>query len=198
MCPVGPAAAPADRKVPGTVSRSKHGRLSPISRSTTNRVPRPIGCLPSARRFGSRRTRSLRRPVISRRSRTIATTCHAVRKRLPFGPTNSATGPPPLEGPGSARCSRSTRPGCGRRNCNVDLNNLRWDRPDLDCEPQQARVIPRNLQVDETGCVGRWRIRHKDRNSCRFRTTDRTARGVTLSGAVHALHGVSDAGRCRR
>jgi len=88
-----------------------------------------------------------------RRSRTIATTCHAVRKRLPFGPTNSATGPPPLEGPGSARCSRSTRPRCGRRNCNVDLNNLRWDRPDLDCEPQQARVIPRNLQVDETGVV---------------------------------------------
>ena len=31
----GPAAAPADRKVPGTVSGSKHGRLSPISRSTT-------------------------------------------------------------------------------------------------------------------------------------------------------------------
>ena len=38
----------------------------------------------------------------------------------------------------------------GRRNCNVNLDELRWDRPDLDCEPQQARVIPRNLQVDET------------------------------------------------
>src|SRR5258705_5103854 len=34
-------------------------------------------------------------------------------------------------------------PGCaGRRNCNVNLDNRRWDRPDLDCEPQQARGIP--------------------------------------------------------
>ena len=34
-------------------------------------------------------------------------------------------------------------PGCfGRRNCNVNLDDLRWDRPDLDCEPQQARDIP--------------------------------------------------------
>jgi hypothetical protein len=42
-------------------------------------------------------------------------------------------------------------PGCfGRRNCNVNLDDLRWDRPDLDCEPQQARGIPCNLQLDET------------------------------------------------
>ena len=42
-------------------------------------------------------------------------------------------------------------PGCvGRRNCNVNLDNRRWDRPDQDCELQQARDIPRNLQVDET------------------------------------------------
>jgi len=53
----------------------------------------------------------------------LATTCHALRKRLPFGPTNSSAGTPPLEGLGSARCSRSTRPCCcGRRNCNVNLN----------------------------------------------------------------------------
>jgi hypothetical protein len=26
----------------------------------------------------------------------------------------------------------------------------RWDRPDIDCEPQQAWGIPRNLQLDET------------------------------------------------
>ena len=32
------------------------------------------------------------------------------RKPLPFGPTNGAAGTTPLEGPGSARCSRSTRP----------------------------------------------------------------------------------------
>jgi hypothetical protein len=34
--------------------------------------------------------------------------------------------------------------------CNVNLDDLRWDRPDLDCEPQQARDIPRNLLLDET------------------------------------------------
>jgi hypothetical protein len=44
------------------------------------------------------------------------------------------------------------RPGCsGCRNCNVNLDELRGDRPDLDCEPQQAGGIPRNLQLDETG-----------------------------------------------
>ena len=49
------------------------------------------------------------------------------------------------------------RPGCsGRRNCNVNLDELRGDRPDLDCEPQQAGGIPRNLQLDETdGMVSR-------------------------------------------
>jgi hypothetical protein len=81
----------------------------------------------------------------------LATTCHALRKRLPFGPTNSSAGTPPLEGPGSARCSRSTRPCCcGRRNLQCKSEHLRWDRPDLNCEPQQARGTPRNLQVDET------------------------------------------------
>jgi hypothetical protein len=44
---------------------------------------------------------------------------------------------------------------CGRRNCDVNLNNLDWDRPDVDCEPQQARGIPRNLQVDETTMTAR-------------------------------------------
>ena len=35
------------------------------------------------------------------------------------------------------------RPGCsGRRNCNVNLDELRGDRPDLDCEPQQAEASP--------------------------------------------------------
>ena len=46
------------------------------------------------------------------------------------------------------------RLGCaGRRNCNVNLDDRRWDRPDQDCELQQARDIPRNLQVDETVMV---------------------------------------------
>ena len=58
---------------------------------------------------------------------------------------------PRLSGPGSARCSRSTRPCCcGRRNCEVNLNTCAGIRSDLNCEPQQARGIPRNLQVDET------------------------------------------------
>ena len=30
------------------------------------------------------------------------------------------------------------------------LDDLHWDRPDPDCEPQQARGVPRNLQLDET------------------------------------------------
>jgi hypothetical protein len=48
-------------------------------------------------------------------------------------------------------------PGCAdRRTCNVNLDDLRWDRPDLDCEFEQARGIRRNLQLDETlmGGVG--------------------------------------------
>jgi hypothetical protein len=35
----------------------------------------------------------------------------------------------------------------------VNLDDQDWDRPDLDSEPQQARGIPRNLQVDETAVV---------------------------------------------
>jgi hypothetical protein len=36
------------------------------------------------------------------------------------------------------------------RNCKVNLNVLRWACPDLHCESQQARGIPRNLQLDWT------------------------------------------------
>ena len=51
---------------------------------------------------------------------------------------------------------RRRTPGCaGRRTCNVNLDDLRWDRPDIDCEPQQARGIRRNLQLDETVAVTR-------------------------------------------
>jgi hypothetical protein len=56
-------------------------------------------------------------------------------------------------------------PGCfGRRNCNVNLDDLRWDRPDQDCEPQQARGIPRNLQLDETMLIvlSGFRLRRPD------------------------------------
>ena len=35
----------------------------------------------------------------------------------------------------------------------MNLDDLYGDRPDLDCEPQQARGIPRKLQLDETVVV---------------------------------------------
>src|SRR4051812_21573070 len=46
--------------------------------------------------------------------------------------------------------------GCfGRRNCNVYLDDLRWDRPDLYCEPQLARgvlaIFNRTRQKGRTG-----------------------------------------------
>jgi hypothetical protein len=46
----------------------------------------------------------------------------------------------------AARHARMRR----RRTCNVNLDDLRWDRPDIDCEPQQAWGIRRDLQLDET------------------------------------------------
>jgi hypothetical protein len=52
-------------------------------------------------------------------------------------------------------CSRSTCPDASVAGIgDVNLDNRRWDRPDQDCELQQARDIPRNLQVDETLVVG--------------------------------------------
>jgi len=61
----------------------------------------------------------------------------------------------PIESALEPKATRGSKFRCrlnhfGRRNCNVNLDDLRWDRPDLDCEPQQARGIPRNLQLDET------------------------------------------------
>jgi hypothetical protein len=46
----------------------------------------------------------------------------------------------PLDTPGYAR----------RRKCKVNLDDLDWDRPDILRESQQARGVPRNLQLDET------------------------------------------------
>ena len=52
------------------------------------------------------------------------------------------------------RVAAARHAGCsGRRNCNVNLDELRGDRPELDCEPLQAGGIPRNLQLDETLAV---------------------------------------------
>ena len=55
------------------------------------------------------------------------------------------------ETPTSAAHRPVDTPGCcGRRNCKVNVDNLRRGCPDLSCERQQARGIPRNLQLDET------------------------------------------------
>jgi hypothetical protein len=43
----------------------------------------------------------------------------------------------------------------------VNLDELRGDRPDLDCEPQQAGGIPRNLQLDETGALVSGRVQSR-------------------------------------
>ena len=69
---------------------------------------------------------------------------------------NSAVAPVrPACGTCAALLQSLGRPGCsGRRNCNVNLDELRGDRPDLDYEPQQAGGIPRNVQLDETAVVG--------------------------------------------
>ena len=81
----------------------------------------------------------------------LATTCHALRKRLPFVPTNSSAGTPPLEPTRALRAAAARRALLLRTpKLQCKSEDLRWDRPDLDCEPQQARGIPRNLQLDET------------------------------------------------
>jgi hypothetical protein len=49
------------------------------------------------------------------------------------------------------RAAAARHAGCaGRRNCNVNLDDLDQDRPDLNCEPLQAPGTARNLQLDET------------------------------------------------
>jgi hypothetical protein len=71
---------------------------------------------------------------------------------------NSAVAPVrPACGTCAALLHSLGRPGCsGRRNCTVNLDELRGDRPDLHREPQQAGGIPRNLQLDETHCMEAW------------------------------------------
>src|SRR4051812_30702401 len=63
----------------------------------------------------------------------------------------------PASGSGSSRSSAgcASPEGPRHRNCNVNLDDLDWERPDLNCERQQARGIPRNLQLDQT--MGRLR-----------------------------------------
>src|SRR6476619_7295415 len=66
---------------------------------------------------------------------------------LPSAPVSSSPKRAPSPGAPSADSRLDPRhagaaagPGCsGRRNCNVHLDERCWDRPDLDCEPQQAR-----------------------------------------------------------
>jgi hypothetical protein len=70
-------------------------------------------------------------------------------------PNSAVTPVRPACGTCAALLQSLGRPGCsGRRNCNVNLDELRGDRPDLDYEPQQAGGIPRNVQLDETEIFG--------------------------------------------
>ena len=52
--------------------------------------------------------------------------------------------------------------------CNVNLDDLRWDRPDLGCEPEQAWGIPRNLRLEETDDGGGGGV-HRRRAGCPIR-----------------------------
>jgi hypothetical protein len=64
---------------------------------------------------------------------------------------------------GSQRRYRGTSALRARRNCNLDLNNVASNCPDLLCEPQAGRAVSCNLQPERT--TGR-RIRNgrRDRN----------------------------------
>jgi hypothetical protein len=125
---------------------------------------------------------------------------------------NSAVAPVrPACGTCAALLQSLGRPGCsGRRNCNVNLDELRGDRPDLDCEPQQAGGIPRNLQLDETvvsvlygrrlrrpdlGCDGCCDVRSKVASRCRdwlgCRATLLNCDGVTAE-ALRAIPVTAD------
>ena len=50
---------------------------------------------------------------------------------------------------GWSQCRRTRHP-VRHRNCNVKLDDLDWDRPDIDCELQQETGTARNLRLDET------------------------------------------------
>jgi hypothetical protein len=58
--------------------------------------------------------------------------------------------------PDQMKTDRTTSPPRGprHRNCNENLDDLEWNRPDSHCEPQQAGDILRNLQPDETIVIG--------------------------------------------
>jgi len=94
----------------------------------------------------------------------------AVASSAASWPANRATMAPmwrPLDGSMDGRSDMLPPldpPGCAdRRTCNVNLDDLRWDRPDLDCEFEQARGIRRNLQLDETVAAG---VVSKDGGCC--------------------------------
>src|SRR3979409_412958 len=59
---------------------------------------------------------------------------------------------------GSQRRYRGTRGLSARRNCNLDLNNVASNCPDLLCEPQAGRAVSRNLQPERTIAVDGGRV----------------------------------------
>src|SRR6478735_739659 len=91
------------------------------------------------------------------------------------------------------RCRRRMKTPCRRagrtvrhRNCNVKLDDLDWDRPDLDCELQQARGIPRNLRLDETNGVvlSRFMLRPPDLGCESLPGCDRSRRTMFICDCV--------------
>ena len=84
--------------------------------------------------------------------------------------------------------SPNTTPSARHRNCNVKLDDLDWCRPDLDCELQQARGIPRNLRLDEThGLLGGRRGDHRRASAINSRPAPTLVRRP----------GIADTGACR-
>src|SRR3982075_4336934 len=59
---------------------------------------------------------------------------------------------------GSQRRYRVTRALRARRNCNLDLNYVASNCPDILCEPQAGRAVSRNLQPERTIAVDGGRV----------------------------------------
>ena len=103
--------------------------------------------------------------------------------------------------------NRSTRPMLRPPKLQYESDDSRWARPGLDGEAEQARGIPRNLQLDETEAVGGGGCLVRS-NFAKSRLTLRvilrspvlvreSLRGSTCLGADNALRGGVGCGVCR-
>jgi hypothetical protein len=84
----------------------------------------------------------------------------------------------------------------------VNLDDLRWDRPDLNCEPLQERGIPRNLQLDETLAASRSATSPTTASStgcrCRRRGPHRSSRVARYAGRQSTTTEVPSARRAKK